>query len=193
MRQDSLELFACEMEAFSESGHLTVDGFPSTLPTLTSPPMQDWDLIRNAPHAFVNINEDADCPEGRYSNFAGSHLLKTVRAVGWKQHSANSLNESEVKKIKVTRWRKEKSRIGCLEQHQQEKKALVDAAMIENKRLKIRAWTMEHILAARERQLSILKQYHRLCGPGSTDANSQEAKEFREAATATLPLLVNLS
>ena len=49
---------------------------------------------------------------------------------------------------------------------------------------------MEHVLAAREKQLAILSQYHRLCGPGSSMEPSKEAAELHEAANASIASLV---
>ncbi|GAX85833.1 hypothetical protein CEUSTIGMA_g13248.t1 [Chlamydomonas eustigma] len=191
VRQNSLDLFTRDMEIFSEIGHVHVDAFSPTLPSLAYPsPTQDWAFNRVDALSQMNGCDGAGRNDGGHSKVSDSRgpCLETVKSVGWKQQPSNSL-DGAAKKIKTTRWKKEKSRMGCLEQQQQEKQALADEALRENKKLKLRAKAMEHILAARERQLSILKQYHRLCGPGSTDPNSHEAKEYREAATATLPHL----
>ncbi len=84
--------------------------------------------------------------------------------------------------------------MGHLEIEHQEKQAAVAAAERENKLLRLKSKAMEHVLAARERQLAILKRYQQLCGPESrpeSEEDVEEALRLQEAASLSMPDLVS--
>ena len=98
--------------------------------------------------------------------------------------------DEEKKAPRPTRWRKDQSKLGSLEQQAEEQQAMAEEVERENRRLRLRTAAMEHVLAARERQLAILSKYHHLCGPGSSTQPSREALELQEAANISLSALV---
>ena len=98
--------------------------------------------------------------------------------------------DEEKKAPRPTRWRKDQSKLGSLEQQAEEQQAMAEEVERENRRLRLRTAAMEHVLAARERQLAILSKYHHLCGPGSSTQPSREAVELQEAANISLSALV---
>ncbi|GAX85834.1 hypothetical protein CEUSTIGMA_g13249.t1 [Chlamydomonas eustigma] len=90
---------------------------------------------------------------------------------------------------KQSRWSRDKSKMNDLENIQQEKLIMATIVEQENRHLKLRTQAMEHVLAARERQLSILSQYDRLCGPASKYRESDEAQQWFEVASASISTL----
>jgi hypothetical protein len=181
-RQCSFELLAMELDS------LIGAGLPEVFPVLAPlPPTQEWqfnphdrDLSNNE---LQNHSNGSESFEG-YSD-SSSGQIDAQKPVG----RIKSLMSPKGKSGKPSRWNRDKSKMGSLELQQQQKQALADAAERENRQLRLRATAMERILAARERQLSILHQYQRMCGPGSTMQNSKEAQEWHEAATASLTTL----
>jgi len=92
---------------------------------------------------------------------------------------------------KQSRWSRDKSKMIDLENIQQEKLMLASVVEQENRHLKLRTQAMEHVLAARERQLSILSQFDKLCGPASKYRESVEAQQWFEVASASLSALAS--
>ena len=103
-----------------------------------------------------------------------------------------------------TRWRKDQRRIGNLASSAGCQEAAHAEAEQENSRLKIKAAAMEHVLFAREKQISILSSFRRLCGekavgsaagappPPTAGREAREAWELHDAATAPVSILVRM-
>ncbi|GAX85832.1 hypothetical protein CEUSTIGMA_g13247.t1 [Chlamydomonas eustigma] len=183
-RQDSFELLAMELDLLVGNAK----GLPEVFPVLAPlPPTQEWQFN---PHDQYLSNSDLRNHSNGSSSFEGYSDVSNSQLDANKQIGRRkSLTSPKGKSGKPSRWNRDKSKMGSLEQQQQEQQALADAAERENRQLRLRATAMEHILVARERQLSILHQYQRMCGPGSTMQNSKEAQEWHEAASASMTAL----
>ena len=144
-----------------------------------APARQNSKPKRDRPSRLV-VEEDSDCTSAVELPLA----LATTSSEERKRQPKSKQSPAP------SRWRKDQSKLGCLEQQAEVQQALADEVETENRRLRLRTAAMEHVLAAREKQLAILSQYHRLCGPGSSMEPSKEAAELHEAANASIASLV---
>ena len=147
-----------------------------------APARQNSKPKRDRPSRLV-VEEDSDC--------TSAVELPLALATSEERRSDERKRQPKSKQSPApSRWRKDQSKLGCLEQQAEVQQALADEVETENRRLRLRTAAMEHVLAAREKQLAILSQYHRLCGPGSSMEPSKEAAELHEAANASIVSLV---
>ena len=192
---------ALELEAMAADEALT-EIFP-VLPPLPDPSVEEGfeiafrgNLHQELALPTASAHEDNSAvrqKRGRSDGGSGSDSKKGSGKTpkGGEKQLAFRSDDSQQTMHRPSRWKRDQSKLGGLEEEAMRQRLLAEQAEAENHRLRVKNAAMEHVLAARERQLSILDSYQKLCGPGSPHQCSKEARELQAAATASITTLVS--
>ncbi|KAG1665670.1 hypothetical protein FOA52_005460 [Chlamydomonas sp. UWO 241] len=134
----------------------------------------------------------ASLQAARSGNSSGDAVSagKPISSAG-RRKSIAAGGSGSVARVPVSRYRQRKGAMDSLEAEAASKLEQARSMEEENRRLRLRTCAMEHTLAARDKQLSILTQFQEMKSAVGEAANSQEARFMKQAAENPVSVLAS--